>query len=130
RVEQGELALAEQRRGVEALGVQAAGDVPPVRLGRHQDDRLAAHQALGGEMADGLAVEVVVLVELDDVAVLAGVGEELSPGCRGAGLHLPTVHPRRARGCRETEDSERYLGLTSSVAERPAGVSRVTRPSN
>jgi hypothetical protein len=41
-------------------------------------------------MADRLAIEVIVLVELDDVPVLAGLAEELAPG-RGWFLQRPEV---------------------------------------
>jgi hypothetical protein len=55
-----------------------------------QDERFAARQSFGGEMADRLAIEVIVLVELDDVPVLAGLAEELAPG-RGWFLQRPEV---------------------------------------
>jgi hypothetical protein len=32
-------------------------------------------------MADGLAVEILILVELDDMPVFTGLGEEFSPRC-------------------------------------------------
>jgi len=69
------LTAAEQLVGVESLAAQAARDVFPVRLGGHQDHGLVAHQAFGGEMADGFAVEIVILIELDDVPAVSGLGQ-------------------------------------------------------
>src|SRR6185436_14111152 len=75
-------------------------------------------------MADGLAVEVVVLVELDDMPVLAGIGEELAPGSRGAGLHCPRyTHARRADvGRRRTSGEKKaLLGLDSQHCRAARG---------
>jgi hypothetical protein len=120
--------MAEQRVELEPLAGQLARDQLPVRPGRHQDDRLAAHQAFGGEMADRFAVEIVVLVELDDVPVLAGLGQQLAPGRGGKRkrgvLHRASIGKSFARSCRENSYRTRIFvsspegsnSITSSAA--------------
>ena len=44
---------------------------------------LGVHIATEIEVADRFAVEIFVLIELDDVPVFARLGEELPPRCRG-----------------------------------------------
>ena len=80
-VEQVQLAVAEQRHHVKALTGSGGREKLPVRAGGHQDDRLALSQARGREVADGLAEEAVVLVELDDVAV--GTRRKRAASARG-----------------------------------------------
>jgi hypothetical protein len=57
-----------------------ARNIPPVQSGGGDDDGLSPHEALGGKVANGLTVEVGILVELYDVAVRSRIRQKFFPG--------------------------------------------------
>ena len=62
-----------------------------MRLRRDQNDRLAANEPLRGEVRYGLSVELVVLVELDDMAILARLGQQVFPRRVGLRVHRTRI---------------------------------------
>src|SRR5215469_15655116 len=80
RIQDDQLAAAGQLARHETFADQTRGNIRPVRDSRDDDDRLSPLQPLSGKVTDGLTVEVGILVELDDVAVLPRIRQELLPG--------------------------------------------------
>jgi hypothetical protein len=80
-VDEDELARADGATSVVPARDEATLDRLPVRLGRDEDDRLAAAEPGGGEVGDDVAQELVVLVELNDVGRVVSLARHLELPC-------------------------------------------------